>query len=121
MEIEEEDFAHLKEDDSVDIEMSEVMPNKDIKMANDVRTDGMKIFKETEIAINGNDEDRDLLNLVKQNLFLITHFDDIMEKIGDNPSELISFLERSKNLMILNSSHGIASTFNRIIHDKFYK
>ena len=71
--------------------MTEITTNKDIKMENEVRTDGMKIIKEPEIAIKGNDEDRFLLNLVKINFFEIVYFDYIIER--DDPSHFVSLLE----------------------------
>ena len=71
--------------------MTEITTNKDIKMENEVRTDGMKIIKEPEITIKGNDEDRFLLNLVKINFFEIVYFDYIIER--DDPSHFVSLLE----------------------------
>ena len=71
--------------------MTEITTNKDIKMENEVGTDGMKIIKEPEITIKGNDEDRFLLNLVKINFFEIVYFDYIIER--DDPSHFVSLLE----------------------------
>ena len=71
--------------------MIEITTNKDIKMVNEVGTDGMKIIKEPEITIKGNDEDRFLLNLVKINFFEIVYFDYIIER--DDPSHFVSLLE----------------------------
>ena len=71
--------------------MIEITTNKDIKMENEVGTDGMKIIKEPEITIKGNDEDRFLLNLVKINFFEIVYFDYIIER--DDPSHFVSLLE----------------------------
>ena len=108
-------IAHLQQDNVVAIEMPEVMPKKDIKMSNEVETDGMKIVKVPEITIEGNEEDSFLLNLVKLNFLEIKLLDNIIQ---EDPSQLVLFLITLKGLIILNSSHEITSIFNKIIVDK---
>ena len=108
-------IAHLQQDNFVAIEMPEVMPKKDIKMSNEVGTDGMKIVKVPEITIEGNEEDIFLLNLVKLNFLEIKLLDNITQ---ENPSQLILALIILKGLIILNSLHENTSIFNKIIVDK---
>ena len=107
--------AHLHEDNFVAIEMPEVMPNKDIKMSNEVGTDGMKIVKVPEITIEGNEKDRFLLKLVKLNFLVIKFLDNIRQ---EDPSQLELFFIKLPHLIILNSLHENTSIFNKIIHDK---
>ena len=108
-------MAHLQQDNFVAIEMPEVMPKKDIKMSNEVGTDGMKIVKVPEITIEGNEEDRFLLKLVKQNFLVIKLLDNIRQ---ENPSQLELFFKALLGLIILNSLHENTSIFNKIILDK---
>ena len=108
-------IAHLQQDNFVAIEMPEVMPKKDIKMSNEVGTDGMKIVKVPEITIEGNKEDRFLLKLVKQNFLVIKLLDNIRQ---ENPSQLELFFKALLGLIILNSLHENTSIFNKIILDK---
>ena len=108
-------IAHLQQDNFVAIEMPEVMPKKDIKMSNELGTDGMKIVKVPEITIEGNKEDRFLLKLVKLNFLGIKLLDNIRQ---ENPSQLELFFKALLGLIILNSLHENTSIFNKIIHDK---
>ena len=108
-------MAHLQQDNFVAIEMPEVMPKKDIKMSNEVETDGMKIVKVPEITIEGNEEDRFLLKLVKQNFLVIKLLDNLRQ---ENPSQLELFFKALLGLIILNSLHENTSIFNKIILDK---
>ena len=108
-------IAHLQQDNFVAIELPEVLPNKDIKMSNEVGTDGMKIVKVPEITIEGNKEDRFLLKLVKQNFLVIKLLDNIRQ---ENPSQLELFFKALLGLIILNSLHENTSIFNKIILDK---
>ena len=108
-------MAHLQQDNFVAIEMPEVMPKKDIKMSNELGTDGMKIVKVPEITIEGNEEDRFLLKLVKQNFLVIKLLDNIRQ---ENPSQLELFFKALLGLIILNSLHENTSIFNKIILDK---
>ena len=108
-------ILHLQQDNFVAIEMPEVMPKKDIKMSNEVGTDGMKIVKVPEITIEGNKEDRFLLKLVKLNFLGIKLLDNIRQ---ENPSQLELFFKALLGLIILNSLHENTSIFNKIILDK---
>ena len=108
-------MAHLQQDNFVAIEMPEVMPKKDIKMSNELGTDGMKIVKVPEITIEGNEEDRFLLKLVKQNFLVIKLLDNIRQ---ENPSQLELFFKELLGIIILNSFHENTSIFNKIILDK---
>ena len=96
--------------------MTEVMPNKDIKMTSEVGADGMKIAKEPEIAINDDNQDRHVLDLAKLNFMAIEYLDYI--KQTNDQSNLLPFLEQLNNVIYLNESNSITSIFNLIIADK---
>ena len=109
-------IKHLQKDNLVAIEMTEVMPNNDIKMTSEEGADGIEIVKEPEITINDNDQDRFLLDLVKLNFMAIEYLDYI--KQTNDQSNLVSFLEQLNNVIALNKSNIITSFFNLIIADK---
>jgi len=109
-------IEHLQKDNLVAIEMTEVMPNNDIKMTSEEGADGIEIVKEPEITINDNDQDRFLLDLVKLNFMAIEYLDYI--KQTNDQSNLVSFLEQLNNVIALNKSNIITSFFNLIIADK---
>ena len=109
-------IEHLQKDNLVAIEMTEVMPNNDIKMTSEEGADGIEIVKEPEITINDNDQDRFLLDLVKLNFMAIEYLDYI--KQTNDHSNLVSFLEQLNNVIALNKSNIITSFFNLIIADK---
>ena len=106
----------MQKDNLVAIEMTEVMPNNDIKMTSEEGADGIEIVKEPEITINDNDQDRFLLDLVKLNFMAIEYLDYI--KQTNDQSNLVSFLEQLNNVIALNKSNIITSFFNLIIADK---
>ena len=95
MGIQSERIEHLLNDNLVSVEMTEVMPNNDIKMAREEGADGIEIVKEPEITINDNDQDRFLLDLVKLNFMAIEYLDYI--KQPNDQSNLVSFLEQLNN------------------------
>ena len=109
-------IEHLQKDNLVAIEMTEVMPNNDIKMTSEEGADGIEIVKKPEITINDNDQDRFLLDLVKLNFMAIEYLDYI--KQTNDQSNLVSFLEQLNNVIALNKSNIITSFFNLIIADK---
>ena len=109
-------IEHLQKDNLVAIEMTEVMPNNDIKMTSEEGADGIEIVKDPEITINDNDQDRFLLDLVKLNFIAIEYLDYI--KQTNDQSNLVSFLEQLNNVIALNKSNIITSFFNLIIADK---
>ena len=109
-------IEHLQKDNLVAIEMTEVMPNNDIKMTSEEGADGIEIVKDPEITINDNDQDRFLLDLVKLNFMAIEYLDYI--KQTNDQSNLVSFLEQLNNVIALNKSNIITSFFNLIIADK---
>ena len=96
--------------------MTEVMPNKDIKMTSEVGADGMKIAKEPEIAINDDNQDRHVLDLAKLNFMAIEYLDYI--KQTNDQSNLLSFIEQLNNVIYLNRNNSITSTFTLIIADE---
>ena len=109
-------IEHLQKDNLVAIEMTEVMPNNDIKMTSEEGADGIEIVKEPEITINDNDQDRFLLDLVKLNFMAIEYLDYI--KQTNDQSNLVSFIEQLNNVIYLNRNNSITSTFTLIIADE---
>ena len=113
-------IGHLKDDNLVDNEMSEVIPSKDIKMANQVDEafrgdDKIKMAKEVEIKIDGNDKDRKILELIKTNLNAITCFDHLFELYNSGNYEL--FISSLPGLLRENEIQGM-QFFNQIILSK---
>ncbi len=115
-----EKTCHLKDDNLVANEKPEVMPSKDIKMANQVDEafrgeDKMKMAKEVEIKIAGNDKDREILQLIKTNLNAIACLDRLLVVPDLGSHEL--FLRVLPGLMSWNISQGMLF-FNQIIQSK---
>ena len=121
MGIQSERIEHLLNDNLVSVEMTEVMPNNDIKMAREEGADGIEIVKEPEITINDNDNDNDndednfLHDLVKLN-FMAIEFLDYIKQTNDQ-SNLVPFIEQLNNVIYLNRNNSITSTFTLIIAD----
>ena len=115
-----EKIDHLKDGNLVDSEMPEVIPSKDIKMANQVDEafrgdDKMKMDKEVEIKIAGNDKEREILDNIQSNLHAITCLDHFLEVRDSENYEL--FMATLPRLIIWNLSLGM-QFFNQIIQSK---
>ena len=115
-----EKIDHLKDDNLVANEMAEVIPSKDIKMANQVDEayrgdDKMKMSKEVEIKIAGNDKEREILDNIQSNLQAIACLDNLLEVRNSENSE--SFITALARLMLWNLSLG-THFFNQIIQSK---
>ncbi len=115
-----EKTCHLKDDNLVANEKPEVIPSKDIKMANQVDEafrgdDKMKMAKEVEIKIAGNDKDREILSLINANLKIFACLDYLL--VVRDLGSYESLLRTLPGLMSWNISLGM-QFFNQIIQSK---
>jgi len=110
---------HLKEENCFAIEMSEVI-STEIK---ELETTPLKISKEPEIEIKGNDEGENLRFLLKMNSSIIFIIDKILEdnSLLEDPSfaQMFNSLpSKILNLMNLNLNQGESLLFNIILINK---
>ena len=110
---------HLKEENCFAIEMSEVI-STEIKGLDHT---ALKISKESEIEIKGNDEGKNLSFLLEVNSNIIFSMDSILEdnSLLEDPSiaQILDLLPNMISiLMNLNSNQAEASLFNIIILNK---
>ena len=115
-------LSHLMQDNCISNEKPGVMPIKDIKISKEIDiafrvSDKMKITKEAEIIIFGNDKDRDneILSHIKANLDAIEILDHLSEI--NNPETIESFILSLHYIMRMNIIDGIPF-FNQIITRK---
>ena len=110
---------HLKEENCFSIEMSEVI-STEIK---ELETTPLKISKEPEIEIKGNDEGENLRFLLKMNSSIIFIIDEILEDnsllVDPSLAEMFNSLpSKITFLMNLNLKQGESLLFNIILINK---
>ena len=114
-----EQIHHLREENCFAIEMSEVI-SSEIK---ELDHTPLRLSKEIEIEIKGNDEGENLLFLLKMNSNIIFIIDRILEDssslVDPSYAQMLDLLPNIiVYLMNLNSNQAEASLFNTIILNK---
>ena len=113
MGLQSEKIEHLQKDNLVAIEMTEVMPDKDIKMTSEEGADGIEIVKEPDITINDNDQDKNVIDIFEKNFTAIGMCDYFIQT--NAPSNFEPFLKALISLCKFNIIYDIPPNFNLII------